>query len=152
MKNNISPHISYREATRSNTATRRKISNIPDENELRAMILVAEMVFEPVRVHFNKRIRVNSFFRSKLLNKIIGGSKTSQHCSGEALDLDGLDGLRNSEIFFYIKHNLEFDQLIWEFGTDKEPDWVHVSFNSDGENRGIVLKAVNGSPTYRIWK
>ena len=139
---NISKHISYREATRSNTAIRRGIDNNPNFVELKAMEQLAKNIFEPIRTHFNKRIRINSFFRSKALNKRIGGSTTSQHCKGEAFDLDGLDGLTNSEIFFYVKNNLHFDQMIWEFGTDEEPDWVHISFKYEGLNRNQILKAV----------
>ncbi len=137
----ISKHISYKEATHSNTATRRGINNVPSDKHLVAMKVLAKNVFEPVRVHFDKPIRVNSFFRSVSLNKAIGGSSTSQHCKGEAIDLDATTGFTNKEIYNYIKDNLEFDQLIWEFGTDKDPDWVHVSFRADGKNRNQQLKA-----------
>lgn len=137
----ISKHISYKEATHSNTATRRGIKNIPTEKHLVAMRALAKNVFEPMRVHFDKPIRVNSFFRSTALNKAIGGSSTSQHCKGEAIDLDATKGFTNKQIYNYIKNNLEYDQLIWEFGTDKEPDWVHVSYRADGKNRKQQLRA-----------
>ncbi len=140
----ISKHITYKEATRSNTAIRKGIKNEPNSEQLLAMKTVAEKCFEPVRVHFNKPIRINSFFRSEELNEVIGGSKTSQHCKGEAIDMDGLNGLSNAEIFYYILTNLEFDQLIWEYGTDENPDWVHVSFTNSRKNRKSVLKAVHG--------
>lgn len=145
----ISKHITYKEGVRSATATRRGIKNTPGESQLAAMKLVAKKVFEPVRTHFDKPIRINSFFRSKALNRAIGGSSTSQHCQGEAIDMDGLSGLTNAEIFHYIKDNLEFDQLIWEFGTDKEPDWIHVSYTNRRPNRKIVLRAHDTKPTYR---
>lgn len=150
----ISKHITYREATRSNTAIKRGIKNQPNEKQLAAMVLLAEKVFEPVRVYFGKPIRINSFFRSAKLNTIIGGSGRSQHCKGEAVDLDGLNGLTNSEIFHYIKDNLEFDQMIWEFGTSKEPDWVHVSYTNAKPNRKQVLKASRkgGRTVYEIFK
>ncbi|MDF1674016.1 MAG: D-Ala-D-Ala carboxypeptidase family metallohydrolase [Vicingaceae bacterium] len=137
----ISKHISYKEATHSNTATRRGIKNLPSDKHIVAMKSLAKNVFEPVRVHFDKPIRVNSFFRSVALNKAIGGSSTSQHCKGEAIDLDATKGFTNKQIYNYIKDNLEFDQLIWEFGTDKEPDWVHVSYRADGKNRKQQLRA-----------
>jgi len=137
---NISKHISYKEATHSNTATRRGIDNTPGKTELAAMKLVAEKVFQPAREHFNKPIKINSFFRSATLNKRIGGSTTSQHCKGEAIDLDAV-GFTNKELYEYIKENLVFDQLIWEFGTDNEPDWVHVSYTANRENRGEILQA-----------
>jgi len=135
----ISKHISYKEGTHSNTATRRRIRNEPNETQLEAMKLLAKKVFEPLRIHFDKPIRVNSFFRSAALNKAIGGSRTSQHCTGEAIDIDATNGITNKQLFDYIKDNLEFDQLIWEYGTDEEPDWVHVSYNSE-RNRGVILK------------
>ena len=149
----ISKHISAKEGVHSNTATRRKIKNEPNSVQLAAMKAVAEKVFEPLREHFDEPIRVNSFFRSPNLNKAIGGSRTSQHCLGEAIDMDGTNGITNKQLFDYIKDNLEFDQLIWEFGTDKNPDWVHVSYKAKGKNRKRVLKAVRGgNPVYQIYK
>lgn len=138
----ISKHVSYKEATYSNTATRKGINNKPNQDNLYNMKMLCREIFEPLREHFDKPIRVNSFFRSKELNVAVGGSSTSQHCKGEAIDMDALGGISNADLFNYIKDNLEFDQLIWEYGTDKEPDWVHVSYTSTRKNRGIILKAV----------
>lgn len=148
----ISAHISYKEATYSATATRKGITNVPDAKQLKAMQALAKNVFEPLRKHFNEPIRINSFFRSLLLNKTIGGSKTSQHCTGEAIDLDGMNGITNKQLYDYIKNSLEFDQLIWEFGTDKEPDWVHVSYTTTKTNRNELLRAQrkNGKSVYTI--
>lgn len=117
-----------------------------------AMKALAKHVFEPMRKHFDKPIRVNSFFRSIALNKAIGGSSTSQHCKGEAIDLDATKGFTNRDIYNYIKDNLDFDQLIWEFGTDLEPDWVHVSYKYEGLNRKQILKAerINGKVKYKV--
>jgi len=140
---NISKNISFKEATRSSTAIRKGISNEPNGDELESMQLVAEKIFQPLREKFGA-IRVNSFFRCSALNVAVGGSKSSQHCKGEAIDVDALNGVTNKELFYYIKDNLEFDQLIWEYGTDKEPDWVHFSFTNKRENRKQVLKAVKG--------
>ena len=138
----ISEHISYNEATRSATAKRLGIDNEPNEVDLIKMKRLAEKVFEPLRKHVGGPIRVNSFFRSQKLNEAIGGSKTSQHCTGEACDIDDVYGyMSNADMFRYIKNNLDFDQMIWEFGDDKNPDWVHVSYVSEKENRGICLKA-----------
>ena len=149
----ISKHISYKEGVHSNTATRRNIDNTPNDTQLRAMKTLAKKVFEPMRVHFDTPIRINSFFRSIKTNRAIGGSSTSQHCKGEALDMDATGDITNADLFNYIKDNLEFDQLIWEFGTNKEPDWVHVSFTTRRPNRKKVLKAVkNGNPTYQLYK
>ena len=107
--------------------------------------MVANKVFEPIRNHFNCPIAITSFFRCSKLNTVLGGSKTSQHKIGQAIDMNGnrLGRVSNSQIFNYILNNLDFDQLIWEYGTDNEPDWVHVSYKQKG-NRKKVLKAVRG--------
>ena len=97
------------------------------------MKLVSEKVFEPLRKWVGGPIKINSFFRCYKLNKAIGGSKTSQHMSGQAMDIDDTFGCKtNAEMFNYIKDNLDFDQMIWEFGDDDNPDWVHISYVSPG--------------------
>tara|TARA_A200000159_G_scaffold149184_1_gene157521 strand:+ start:7 stop:474 length:468 start_codon:yes stop_codon:yes gene_type:complete len=149
----ISKHISGREAIESYTAKRKGIENIPDEYQLTNMVVVAENVFEPLREWVDGPIKINSFFRSPELNKAIGGSGKSQHCEGRAIDIDDVYGHKsNAEMYNYIKNNLDFDQLIWEFGTDDNPDWVHVSYVSVDGNRRRCLKAekVNNKTTYKI--
>tara|TARA_R110002020_G_scaffold43184_4_gene125848 strand:- start:3256 stop:3726 length:471 start_codon:yes stop_codon:yes gene_type:complete len=139
----ISKHISYKEATRSSTALRLGIDNVPNEYELQNMEMIAKKVFEPLREAVNVPIKINSFFRSEKLNKAIGGSSKSQHCQGRAIDIDDVYGsVSNAYMFYYIKDNLDFDQLIWEFGTDGNPDWVHVSYVDEDSNRKRCLKAV----------
>jgi hypothetical protein len=150
---NISEHVSLKEAVRSNTAKRLGINNMPDNETLITMQITTKHVFEPVRNHFNEPIYISSFYRSPDLNKAIGGSKKSQHCLGEAIDIDDVySKASNADFFYYIKDRLEFDQLIWEFGDSESPDWVHVSY-SLGNNRMRVLKAVkeNGKTQYQIW-
>ena len=147
---NISDHITLKEATRSNTAKRLGIGNTPDEETLVTMRFTAEYIFEPLRNHFGEQIYVSSFYRSTDLNKAIGGSKKSQHCKGEAIDIDDVySKATNADFFNYIKNNLEFDQLIWEFGDDTNPAWVHASYCL-GNNRMRVLKAIkeNGKTKY----
>lgn len=149
----ISKHISGREAIESYTAKRRGIENIPSEYQLTNMVAIAENVFEPLRKWVGGPIKINSFFRSPELNKAIGGSSKSQHCEGRAIDIDDTYGHKtNAEMYNYIKNNLDFDQLIWEFGTDDNPDWVHVSYVSIDGNRRRCLKAekVNNKTTYKI--
>jgi len=149
----ISKHISGREAIESYTAKRRGIENIPSEYQLTNMVAIAENVFEPLRKWVGGPIKINSFFRSPELNKAIGGSSKSQHCEGRAIDIDDTYGWKsNAEMYNYIKNNLDFDQLIWEFGTDDNPDWVHVSYVSVDGNRRRCLKAekVNNKTTYKI--
>ena len=138
----ISKHISLKEATKSNTAQRLGIENFPNNDTLIQMQALAENIFEPLREHVGGPIYITSFYRSPELNKAIGGSSKSQHCLGQAIDVDDVLGrATNKEMFEYIKDNLDFDQLIWEFGDDKNPNWVHVSYNAAG-NRGNILQAV----------
>jgi zinc D-Ala-D-Ala carboxypeptidase len=147
----VSKHISDKEATFSQTATRLGISNAPTEEHLENMKSTAENVFEPLREWCGHPIRINSFYRSVELNKAIGGSSSrSQHLQGKAIDIDSLGKKTNAELFYYIKDNLDFDQLIWEFGSDEEPDWIHLSYNSK-DNRKQILKAYkdkNGKSAY----
>ena len=138
----ISKHISYKEGVHSITAIRKGIDNEPNEEQLANMKLVANNVFEPLRVFINGPIKVNSFFRSPDLNKAIGGSTKSQHCKGQAIDIDDTYGkATNAEMYWWIKENLDFDQMIWEFGNNDNPDWVHVSYVSPDKNRNRCLKA-----------
>lgn len=147
---NISKHITYNEAIKSNTALILGINNEPNETELKKMVLLANNVFEPLRKWYGKPILISSFFRSERLNSKILGSKNSQHTKGEAMDIQDFKAKsENAKLFFYIKDNLDFDQLIWEFGNDKNPSWVHVSY-SGTKNRKQVLRAVknNGKTKY----
>tara|TARA_R100001082_G_scaffold104753_1_gene76340 strand:- start:126 stop:581 length:456 start_codon:yes stop_codon:yes gene_type:complete len=138
----ISKHISYKEGVHSNTATRRGIKNIPDNEQLKNMETIADEVFEPLRAWVGGPIKINSFFRCPDLNTAIGGSSKSQHCKGQAIDIDDTFGrATNAEMYHFIKEHLDFDQLIWEFGDDDNPDWVHVSYVSEEENRNRCLKA-----------
>jgi len=139
----LSKNLSLAEVIRSETAKRKGISNMPTEAHIANFKLLAEKVFQPIREHFGVPIHISSGYRSAALNTAIKGSGSSQHCSGEAIDID-MDGtaITNAQIFNYIKENLEFDQLIWEFGTDTNPDWVHVSYESTGKQRKMMLKAV----------
>ena len=149
----ISKHISYKEGVYSRTATRLGIKNNPNADQMKNMILIAEEVFEPLRTYVGGPIKINSFFRSPELNKAIGGSTKSQHCHGQAIDLDDTFGrATNAEMFEFIKKHLDFDQIIWEFGNDENPDWVHVSYVSPDQNRKRCLKAFkeNGKTNYKI--
>tara|TARA_R110001632_G_scaffold62555_1_gene150215 strand:- start:85 stop:540 length:456 start_codon:yes stop_codon:yes gene_type:complete len=149
----ISGHISYKEGVYSRTAIRLNINNKPNDNQMQNMCLIAEEVFEPLRVWVGGPIKINSFFRSPKLNKAIGGSTKSQHCHGQAIDLDDTFGrATNAEMYEFIKKHLDFDQMIWEFGNDENPDWVHVSYVSEDKNRNRCLKAYkeNGKTKYAV--
>jgi len=126
----------------SRTATRLNLDNTPNDEQLANMELVADEVFEPLRSWVGGPIKINSFFRSPKLNTAIGGSSKSQHCKGQAIDIDDTFGrATNAEMYHFIKEHLDFDQMIWEFGNDDNPDWVHVSYVSEKKNRRRCLKA-----------
>ena len=148
----LSTNLSLAEATSSATALRKGIANTPSVTHLIALKEIANNIFQPCRNHFGKPLRVTSGYRSEELNKVIGGSMKSQHSKGEALDMQSTSGYTNGDLFMYIKNHLTFDQLIWEFGDDQNPDWVHVSYKTEG-NRGEVLRAVrqNGKTIYKRW-
>jgi hypothetical protein len=137
----ITKNLTLQELINSNTAKAKGIDNSPTNEHLRNLIEIANNIFQPLRDGIGKPIRISSGYRSEKLNKAVGGSKTSQHNKGQALDLVATPGFTNKDIFDYIKKHLEFDQMIWEFGTDKNPDWVHVSYNK-GKNRKQTLKAI----------
>ena len=149
----LSAHLSLAEVTRSDSAKRKGISNQPTPEHIENFKKLAEKVFEPIRNHFGVPIHISSGYRSKALNEAIGGSLTSQHCSGEAIDIDmdgSTNGVSNADVFTYIKDHLQFAQLIWEFGSSSNPDWVHVSYESTGRQRKQILKAkkVGGKTVY----
>jgi len=155
MARRISNYVSYKEVVHSATAIKRDIDNTPNEEQLQRIILLANKLFDPLRVWCGGRVKINSVFRSKRLNELIGGSRTSQHMAnkGAAIDID--DNYRhktNLEMFNYIKDNLEFDQLIYEFGDYNNPAWLHVSYN-EGNNRGRVMIATkrNGRTKYLLY-
>lgn len=154
MPENLSEHLTLAEVTNSNTAKRLGIDNTPTPQHLESLKLLAKNIFEPIREHFGKPIYISSGYRSAALNKATpNSSATSQHCKGEALDLDQDDkgnGITNKEVFDFIRTQLDYDQLIWEYGTANNPDWVHVSFSPSGKQRKSTLKCtrVNGKPVY----
>ena len=152
---NLSKNLTLAEVTKSTTAKRLGIDNTPDEWTTENLRQVAINVFQPLRSAFGTPIYVSSGYRSAELNTAIGGSRRSQHVEGRALDLDAdvYGGCTNSQIFNWIKENLDFDQLIWEFGDDDNPDWVHVSYVYDGINRKRCLRACrddNGKTYYEV--
>jgi len=149
----ISDHITYAEAIHSNTAKRKGIDNTPSQTQVDAMKLLAEKIFEPLRKWVGGPIKVNSFFRSVTLNEAIGGVASSQHCKGQAIDIDDVYSYKtNAEMYKWIQENLDYDQMIWEFGTDTQPNWVNISYVSKEENRNKCLKAYkeNRKTKYKV--
>jgi len=149
----LSKHVSYKEGVYSTTAKRLGLKNDPTDEHISNMELICEKIFEPLRMHVNGPIKINSFYRGPELNKAVGGSSKSQHCHGQAMDIDDTYSYAsNAEMYKYIKDNLNFDQMIWEFGTDKNPDWVHVSYVNEDVNRNRCLKAYreDGKTKYKV--
>jgi len=143
----ISKHISYKEAVGSNYAKQKGINNKPNEEQVENMKLLAKEVFEPLREWVDAPIKVNSMFRSLELNTALKGSKTSSHMKGEAMDITSMacgkeNCKSNLDMFHWIKDNLEFDQLIWEFGS--EPKWLHVSYNKDKNRQQVLVTKKRG--------
>lgn len=138
---NLSKNFTLAEMTKSETALRLGIENEPNEQQLSALKLLCEKVLQPVRDHFGKGVKVNSGFRHPEVNAKVGGSKTSDHCRGQAADIE-IPGVANAELAEWIKDNLEFRQLILEFYTPGIPDsgWVHVSYVPE-DNKKQVLTA-----------
>ena len=134
----LSEHLELSEVIRSESAKRNGISNMPTQDHIENFKILATKVFEPIREHFGVPIRISSGYRSSALNKCVGGSETSQHSSGEAIDIDqDATTITNKQVFQYIKDNLAFDQLINEFNYA----WIHVSYKANGKQRGEVWKA-----------
>jgi hypothetical protein len=160
---NISKNISYAEGIKSATGSRLGIKNEPNAKELSRMKILAEKVFEPLRCHFGKPISIVSFFRSLALNKAVGGASGSQHLAGaynnkneSAMDIDAdlmNNGVTNTEIFEYIKDNLEFDQLIAEFENDEgtSPAWIHVSYGDRKRKQVLIARKVGGKTSYSAY-
>ncbi len=146
----LTAHFALAEFTRSESAKRHGVSNEPTPEHLQILIVLCEKVLEPIRMKFGP-INISSGYRSKALNHYIGGSLNSQHCEAKAadIDMDGMGGPTNKEIFEYIKNELEFDQLINEFNYS----WIHVSYNQ-GKNRKQILDAfkVNNKTVYSTHK
>lgn len=137
---NLSENLTLSEVIRSESAKRYQITNIPTDEHLENLKQLAKNIFQPIRDHFNVPIRISSGYRSAALNKKIGGAANSQHSTGQAIDIDMIGTeVTNADIFNFVKDNLKFDQLIWEFGNDTEPDWVHISWSK--KPRKQILKA-----------
>jgi hypothetical protein len=147
---NLSANFTLKELTKSDTATRLGIDNTPDDATIENLKLLCEMVLQPVREHFGKSVTVNSGYRSPESNAVVGGSKTSDHCKGQAADIE-IDGLPNPELAQWIMDNLDYTQLILEFYTQGQPNsgWVHVSYDPNNlKKQELTAVKVAGKTTY----
>ena len=147
----LSKNLSLGEVVRSAAAKKLGIDNNPTKEHLENLKIIAKEVFQPTRDYFGVPIFISSGYRSKELNKKVGGSKTSQHAFGMALDLDAdvFGGVTNKQMFDYIRANLKFTQLIYEYGTDENPAWVHVGYDKNNL-KGEVLRVEKSKGYYFI--
>jgi len=147
---NLSANFSLKELTKSDTATRLGLDNTPGEAEIESLRLLCEKVLQPVRDHFGKSVTVNSGYRSPESNAAVNGSKTSDHCKGQAADIE-IPGVPNAELAQWIMDNCDYTQLILEFYTQGIPDsgWVHVSFDpSNLKMQELTAVKVAGKTQY----
>ena len=137
----LSPHFTLAEMTKSQTALRLGLDNNPSQQEAFALVKLCVEVLEPVRTEFERPVIINSGFRAPAVNDAIGSLPTSQHCKGEAADIE-IPGIDNFAVYTWLGETVAFDQLILEFYTDGEPmsGWVHVSYVSPDANRGERLR------------
>lgn len=134
----VTKHVSYAEATQTSVDK----PNIPSGEQMERIKLLCEKVFEPLREHVGKPIKINSIFRSAAVNKAIGGSTTSQHCAnnGAAIDIDDTHGaMSNNEMGLWIMNNLDFDQLIFEKPVNGKSSWIHISYKKTGNRKQVLI-------------
>ena len=132
----VTKHVSYAEVTQTSTG----LPNEPKPSHMNNIITLCEKVFEPLRMHVGKPIKINSVYRSEAVNKKIGGSATSQHCKGEAMDIDDTYGaMSNNEMGFWIIENLMFDQVIFEKPVKGKASWIHVSYSSFRNRKQVLI-------------
>jgi hypothetical protein len=141
---NLSKNLTLSEAIRSETAKRNHIDNTPNEEQLQQLKITAEKIFQPIRDHFGRPIYITSMFRCEKLNTWVKGAEFSAHkhinnLGAIDIDMDGTE-ISNKEVFDFIRNNLDFDVLIWEYGTKESPAWVHCSYHSGRKNRKYVLQ------------
>jgi hypothetical protein len=147
---NLSANFTLKELTKSDTATRLGLDNTPDEETIENLKLLCEKVLQPVREHFGQSVTVNSGYRSPESNAAVGGSKTSDHCKGQAADIE-INGVANPDLAQWIMDNLEYTQLILEFYTQGQPNsgWVHVSYDPNNlKKQELTATKIAGKTTY----
>lgn len=147
---NLTKNFTLSELTKSETALRKGLDNAPTQDVISALQTLAVNVLQPVREHYGSGVKVNSGYRSPEVNASVGGSKTSDHCKGQAADIE-IPGVANADLAAYIRDELQFTQLILEFYTPGIPDsgWVHVSYDSNNLKRQVMTAVrQNGRTVY----
>lgn len=140
----LSPNFLLAEFTLSQTASRHGIDNMPPDWAIHALEQLCLNVLEPVRAHFERPVLISSGWRGPELNRRVGGSKTSQHCKGEAADFR-VAGVSNLAVCQWMERRLNYDQLIYEFG---EAGWVHVSWRVPYRNQELTARRVGRKTVY----
>lgn len=146
----LTANFSLEELTKSETALRFDLDNEANDEQLANLVALCECILQPVRDHFGKGVKVNSGLRTPEVNAKVGGSKTSDHCRGQAADVE-IPGVANADLAQWIVDNLEFRQVILEFYTPGIPDsgWVHVSYNpADNKKQVLTATKQNGKTVY----
>lgn len=147
---NLTANFTLSELTKSETALRHGMDNTPGETEIANLKTLAERVLQPVREHYQKGVKVNSGYRAPEVNQKVGGSRTSDHCKGQAADIE-IPGVPNADLAQWITENLEFTQVILEFYTQGVPDsgWVHVSYDPQNlKKQTLTAVKQNGKTVY----
>lgn len=143
----LTKNFSLLELTSSETATRRGIDNTPSQTEINNLKKLCEEVMQPLRDWYGKPINITSGFRSAKLNRVIGGASSSQHVKGEAIDFT-LPKEDYKKVWKWITENLEYDQIIWEFGNSEAPDWIHISYTTNNRNQKLKAEKQWGVTRY----
>ena len=146
----LTSNFSLAELVKSETALRHDMDNTPGETEIENLKQLCEQVLQPVREHFKTGVKVNSGFRHPEVNAKVGGSKTSDHCRGQASDIE-IPGIPNADLAVWIMDNLTYTQLILEFYTPGVPDsgWVHVSYDpANLKKQNLTATKQNGKTVY----
>ncbi|WP_404987214.1 D-Ala-D-Ala carboxypeptidase family metallohydrolase [Chryseobacterium sp. M5] len=146
----LSKYLSYNQAIKSDTASRNKLDNTPNKLEIENLKHLGLNIYDKIYEKFNGKVKLTSVFRSEKVNKKVGGSSTSQHRYGQALDIQGTNGVTNKQIFKYVKENLNYHQIIWEYGSASEPNWVHVGCKPVGNQKKNTraIRGANGKTQY----
>jgi zinc D-Ala-D-Ala carboxypeptidase len=145
---NLTANFSLAEMVKSDTALRHDMDNTPGEAEIASLRLLCEKILQPVREHYGKGVKCNSGYRAPAVNQKVGGSPTSDHCKGQAADIE-IPGVPNADLAVWIMENLEYTQLILEFYTPGVPDsgWVHVSYDPANLKKQNLTAAKQGGKT-----
>lgn len=151
----LTKNFSLEELIRSNTAERKGIDNSPTAEHIHNLVALCENILQPLRDRVKHSIRITSGYRSERLNTAIGGASrdgkpSSEHCYGKAADIKlVIDGENRSEILYLaiLEMGIPFRQMIWEFGTEDTPSWVHISFNKEDNKRQTLRAYKEGTRT-----